>query len=386
MAELRDEVAQLGEQLGRTLKILVGKPGLDGHSNGAEQIAVRARDAGMDVVYEGIRLTPAQIARSAVDEGVHVIGLSILSGSHLALIPDVVAALREAGGGDIPVVAGGIIPDADVRGAESGGRRRRVHPEGLRDHPDPALDRADRRRTPPGTLGGVTRIVAAIALTLGLAAPAAADTVARRTPAVGPALAGDLVAWGEEAHNGAVRVMVGAPGREPMLAYRIRPATARRTEPRLPAHRRGFAASATAFAALVYTATVTASGLTPSRQRSRRRRSAGRSADLSPRSSGCDPAARRRALPRRADSSPTPPWMSTATGSPSPRRLTDARTRSARPLGTPYDDAERQHRSRRCRRAISHVELAGRFVAWIHAAPSTPRRARPRHAAPRGCA
>ena len=100
--------------LGRGLKILVGKPGLDGHSNGAEQIAVRARDAGMEVVYEGIRLTPAQIARSAVDEGVHVIGLSILSGSHRELIPDVLAALREAGGGDIPVVVGGIIPEADA--------------------------------------------------------------------------------------------------------------------------------------------------------------------------------------------------------------------------------------------------------------------------------
>jgi (2R)-ethylmalonyl-CoA mutase len=109
--ELRDEVARVSEGLGRTLKILVGKPGLDGHSNGAEQIAVRARDAGMDVVYEGIRLTPAQIARSAIDEGVHVIGLSILSGSHRELIPDVIAALD---GADIPLVVGGIIPDADV--------------------------------------------------------------------------------------------------------------------------------------------------------------------------------------------------------------------------------------------------------------------------------
>jgi ethylmalonyl-CoA mutase len=108
---LRDEVARVGEALGRTVKILVGKPGLDGHSNGAEQIAVRARDAGMDVVYEGIRLTPAQIARSAVDEGVHVIGLSILSGSHRELIPAVIEALD---GADIPVVVGGIIPDADV--------------------------------------------------------------------------------------------------------------------------------------------------------------------------------------------------------------------------------------------------------------------------------
>ena len=108
---LRDEVARVSEALGRTVKILVGKPGLDGHSNGAEQIAVRARDAGMDVVYEGIRLTPAQIARSAVDEGVHVIGLSILSGSHRELIPEVIAALE---GADIPVVVGGIIPEADV--------------------------------------------------------------------------------------------------------------------------------------------------------------------------------------------------------------------------------------------------------------------------------
>jgi ethylmalonyl-CoA mutase len=114
IAGLRDEVAALSEQLGRRVKILVGKPGLDGHSNGAEQIAVRARDAGMEVVYEGIRLTPSQIARSAVDEGVHVIGLSILSGSHLELIPSVVEALRDAGGEGIPLVVGGIIPDADV--------------------------------------------------------------------------------------------------------------------------------------------------------------------------------------------------------------------------------------------------------------------------------
>ena len=111
LSELRDEVARVGEELGRRVKILVGKPGLDGHSNGAEQIAVRARDAGMDVVYEGIRLTPAQIARSAVDEGVHVIGLSILSGSHRELIPEVLAALGDA---QIPVVVGGIIPEADV--------------------------------------------------------------------------------------------------------------------------------------------------------------------------------------------------------------------------------------------------------------------------------
>ena len=111
--EVRESVEELSEQLGRTLKILVGKPGLDGHSNGAEQIAVRARDTGMDVVYDGIRLTPAQIAKSALDEGVHVIGLSILSGSHRELIPAVMDALREVGV-DVPVVVGGIIPDADV--------------------------------------------------------------------------------------------------------------------------------------------------------------------------------------------------------------------------------------------------------------------------------
>jgi (2R)-ethylmalonyl-CoA mutase len=114
LSELRDEVERVSDQLGRRLKFLVGKPGLDGHSNGAEQIAVRARDVGMDVVYEGIRLTPAQIASSAAQEGVHVIGLSILSGSHAELIPSVLAALRQEGVGDTPVVVGGIIPDADA--------------------------------------------------------------------------------------------------------------------------------------------------------------------------------------------------------------------------------------------------------------------------------
>ncbi len=113
LGELREQVATLTERLGRRPKILVGKPGLDGHSNGAEQIAVRARDAGMDVVYEGIRLTPAQIAASALQEGVHVIGLSILSGSHRELIPAVIEALREAGV-TAPVVVGGIIPEQDV--------------------------------------------------------------------------------------------------------------------------------------------------------------------------------------------------------------------------------------------------------------------------------
>jgi (2R)-ethylmalonyl-CoA mutase len=120
LGELRDEVARLGEKLGRRPKILVGKPGLDGHSNGAEQIAVRARDAGMDVVYEGIRLTPAQIAASALQEGVHVVGLSILSGSHREIIPAVMRELHRAGV-DVPVVVGGIIPDADVSALQQAG-------------------------------------------------------------------------------------------------------------------------------------------------------------------------------------------------------------------------------------------------------------------------
>ena len=114
VSELREEVERVSDALGRRLKFLVGKPGLDGHSNGAEQIAVRARDAGMDVVYEGIRLTPSQIATSAAQEGVHVIGLSILSGSHRELIPAVLEALREAGAEDVPVVVGGIIPPDDA--------------------------------------------------------------------------------------------------------------------------------------------------------------------------------------------------------------------------------------------------------------------------------
>jgi (2R)-ethylmalonyl-CoA mutase len=121
LAEVRDEVERLSEVLGRRLKFLVGKPGLDGHSNGAEQIAVRARDAGMDVVYEGIRLTPSQIASSAAQEGVHVIGLSILSGSHAELIPSVLSALAEAGVENVPVVVGGIIPEADAAALRQAG-------------------------------------------------------------------------------------------------------------------------------------------------------------------------------------------------------------------------------------------------------------------------
>ena len=112
--EIRTAVDNVTTKLGRRLKFLVGKPGLDGHSNGAEQIAVRARDCGMEVVYEGIRLTPSQIVRAAIDESVHVIGLSILSGSHVPLVRDIMERLRQEGAGDVPVVVGGIIPPQDV--------------------------------------------------------------------------------------------------------------------------------------------------------------------------------------------------------------------------------------------------------------------------------
>jgi len=111
--DIRAEVDRVSKKLGRRLKFLVGKPGLDGHSNGAEQIAVRARDAGMDVVYEGIRLTPEAIVDAAAQGHVHVVGLSILSGSHLPLVRDVVARMKAAGLDDVPVVVGGIIPPDD---------------------------------------------------------------------------------------------------------------------------------------------------------------------------------------------------------------------------------------------------------------------------------
>lgn len=114
LAEVRSEVERLTETLGRRPKLLLGKPGLDGHSNGVEQIALRARDAGFEVVYEGIRVTPAQIARAAVDEGVHIVGLSILSGAHLDLVPEVLRRMHEAGLRHIPVVVGGIIPERDA--------------------------------------------------------------------------------------------------------------------------------------------------------------------------------------------------------------------------------------------------------------------------------
>jgi ethylmalonyl-CoA mutase len=119
--DLRGEVDRVSRKLGRRLTFLVGKPGLDGHSNGAEQIAVRARDAGMQVVYEGIRLTPEEIVEAALERKAHVVGLSILSGSHLPLVKDVVSRLRKATNEDIPVVVGGIIPPEDATALKDAG-------------------------------------------------------------------------------------------------------------------------------------------------------------------------------------------------------------------------------------------------------------------------
>jgi (2R)-ethylmalonyl-CoA mutase len=112
--DIRTAVEAVSARLGRRLKFLMGKPGLDGHSNGAEQIAARARDCGMDIAYDGIRLTPAEIVAAAADHEAHVVGLSILSGSHLPLIAEVMARMRDAGLGAVPVVVGGIIPDQDA--------------------------------------------------------------------------------------------------------------------------------------------------------------------------------------------------------------------------------------------------------------------------------
>lgn len=111
---LQGRVSKLGERLGRRPKLLVGKPGLDGHSNGAEQIALRARDAGFEVVYEGIRVTPRELARAAADEAVHLVGLSVLSGAHLALVGETIRELAAQGVAGVPVVVGGIIPEADA--------------------------------------------------------------------------------------------------------------------------------------------------------------------------------------------------------------------------------------------------------------------------------
>jgi (2R)-ethylmalonyl-CoA mutase len=125
LAEVRRRVRETGEELsggrGGRLRLLVGKPGLDGHSNGAEQVAVRARDAGFEVVYQGIRLTPEQIVAAAVAEDVHCVGLSILSGSHMELVPDVLEQMRAAGLDDVPVIVGGIIPDRDARALQEMG-------------------------------------------------------------------------------------------------------------------------------------------------------------------------------------------------------------------------------------------------------------------------
>jgi ethylmalonyl-CoA mutase len=114
LAKVRERVRATGQECGQRLRILVGKPGLDGHSNGAEQVAVRARDAGFEVIYQGIRLTPEQIVTAAVAEDVHCVGLSILSGSHMELVPRVLDGLKAAGAGDLPVIVGGIIPDRDA--------------------------------------------------------------------------------------------------------------------------------------------------------------------------------------------------------------------------------------------------------------------------------
>ena len=114
LEDLRESVNSVSDRLGRRLKFLVGKPGLDGHSNGAEQIAVRARNCGMDIAYEGIRLTPEQLVAAAIEDQAHVVGLSILSGSHLPLVEDLIERMRKVGLGDTPVIVGGIIPDDDA--------------------------------------------------------------------------------------------------------------------------------------------------------------------------------------------------------------------------------------------------------------------------------
>ncbi|MDQ1482741.1 MAG: ethylmalonyl-CoA mutase [Actinomycetota bacterium] len=115
LAKVRERVRATGEECGQRLRILVGKPGLDGHSNGAEQVAVRARDAGFEVIYQGIRLTPEQLVAAAVAEDVHCVGLSILSGSHLDLVPRVLDGLKAAGAAEVPVIVGGIIPEQDIK-------------------------------------------------------------------------------------------------------------------------------------------------------------------------------------------------------------------------------------------------------------------------------
>ena len=154
MLAVRERVQAAARELGGPMRVLVGKPGLDGHSNGAEQIAVAARDAGMEVVYQGIRLTPEQIAAAARDEDVDVIGLSILSGSHLELVPETIRLLRELGV-DAPVVVGGIIPEPDQPKLTEAGVARVYTPKDFRlsqimsDVADLAIER--RRRVSAGS-------------------------------------------------------------------------------------------------------------------------------------------------------------------------------------------------------------------------------------------
>jgi hypothetical protein len=210
----------------------------------------------------------------------------------------------------------------------------------------------------------VTRIGAAIALTLALAAPAAADTVARRTPAVGPALAGDLVAWGEESRTGAVRIVVGAPGREPLLAYRIRPATARRTDRAFMHIPAAFAASATTFAALMYTGTVTQSGSDSVSTAVTLAAVAGPFRGPVTALSG--------SIPARGDAPCRAPHSSPEAVDVDGDRIAvgaagyDCRPDSARPLSVTVYDGGRQSGVPVPDGEIRHVELAGRFVAWIH--------------------
>ncbi len=146
LTAVRERVRATGDELGTRLRFLVGKPGLDGHSNGAEQVAVRARDAGFEVVYQGIRLTPEQIVAAAVAEDVHVVGLSVLSGSHMDLVPEVLDGLRAAGLDDVPLVVGGIIPESDAAELKRLGVAEVFTPEGLRPHRDHGRRR---RRRPP---------------------------------------------------------------------------------------------------------------------------------------------------------------------------------------------------------------------------------------------
>ena len=176
--------ARSGSELGRPLKLLVGKPGLDGHSNGAEQIAVKARDVGIEVVYEGIRLTPEEIASSARDEGVHVIGLSILSGSHGVLVVDVLERLRAAGCGDAAGRGRRDHPRGGRARAARRGRRARVHAQGLRPHADHGRDRRRRRGVARCRLTCVERLQQRDR------AAVAARAQPRRRPAPGPARRG----------------------------------------------------------------------------------------------------------------------------------------------------------------------------------------------------